>query len=462
MKVNMSRLTEITAVVLPFALLRAEGPKRLPELFLKPKIFMVVVLFNIALWGAYKGYLYFLKNAPWPMVLVHAMNSDVGVGLKRYGNTDFVRNQERSGLPFGQKPNQVLELEWQAKVDGPVFGELLETDGRIFVSNDNGTLTEIDAASGKVIRRFRIGQPLSPAAMIHDNVIYFGEGEHDTHHARLYAFDLASGKLIGSFASKGHIERAAMAVKVGNEDAVVFPAGRDGVYAVSARTLKPLWRWSTGHVDTSPAVDGDTLFIGSGKERGDDTSEVYIAAVELANGRTIWAKKLSSSAFGSPVVWKDQVCFSFGDVERASEYGQIACYTKDVGEFVQAYNVDGAILGRPLIRGNELTVANIHGGITRIDLEKRKVLWTIYTPVEKRTFASIVIDENENLIFPTSKGLAVYKPGESKERYLWRPPVEKWKGAYTNVLRLKDRWIFADKGGNVFALKPKTVSVLGD
>jgi outer membrane protein assembly factor BamB len=462
------KLAIIPTVVLPFALvsvaitsiatsiaaffgykLKAEGPKRLLEVLLKPRILISAVLLNAACWGAYQGYIYFVRNAPWPLALVKAMNFNQSAGLAKYNDTDFIHNQERSGMPFRGR----LELEWQSNVGGPVFGDLLETSGRLFVSNDSGTLSELDASTGKILRRFRVGQPVSPAALIIDNVIYFGEGEHDTHHARMYAFDLNTGKSLGAFATKGHIERAAIPAKIGSKAALIFGAGRDGVFALEARTLTPIWQWSIGHVDTPPVIDGDTVFVGSGKERGDENSEIYIAAVRLSTGKTIWQKKLSSSAFGSAVVWKDQICYSLGDVERATAYGQFACYSKEDGDFIQSYNVDGALLGRPLVHGDTVTLADVHGGITRIDLKQRRLLWTFQVPTEKMSFASIVTDENDNLIYPTTKGLAVFAPGQRKEKFLWKPPVEKWKGAFTNVLRLNDRWVFADKSGNVFGLK---------
>jgi len=458
----------IPTVVLPFALvsvvvtsiatsiaaffgyqLKAEGPKRLLEVLLKPKILLSAVVLNFALYGVYHGYLYFIRNAPWPIALVRAMNWNATAGLSAYANTDFIHAQERSGAPFMGS----LKLEWQTNVGGPVFGELLESSGRLFVSNDNGALTELDAGNGDVIRRWRVGQAISPAAAILDNVIYFGEGEHDTHHARMYAFDLTTGKYIASFATKGHIERAALPVRIGDQAALIFGAGRDGVYALEARTLKRIWQWSTGHVDTTPVVDGNMVYIGSGKERGDDKSEIFIAAVRLDNGKTVWQRKLASSAFGAPTAWKDQICFSLGDVERANEYGQLACYLKENGDFVQSYNIDGALLGRPILRGDQITLADIKGGLTRIDLQKRRILWTFQTPNEKNSFASIVLDEKDNPIYPTSKGLAVFSPGSRKEKFLWKPPIDKWKGAFTNVLRLNDKWIFADKGGNVYALK---------
>src|SRR3990172_1513203 len=83
----------------------------------------------------------------------------------------------------------------------------------------------------------------------------------------------------------------------------VYTAGQKMVYAVDARTCATIWsaRIDSALVDTSPAVAGDLLYIGSYEPRP------MLHALDPATGATVWTAPLEGSANSSPAVEEGRV-----------------------------------------------------------------------------------------------------------------------------------------------------------
>lgn len=458
-----TKLAIIPTVVLPFTILgmiltsvatwiaaffgvelKAEGPKRLFEVLMKPKVLLLALLSNVLVFGGIKAGEY-VMNSPYPLWWVKLENSRNPSSLKTYSPSPAT-NGNKSFHEFKD-----LEIAWETKLDSAVFGTPVISGDSLFAGVDAGRLVEIDLNDGRLLRKFEIGKPVMASPTIWNEKIYSGEGIHTTHHARLYSFDLKTGKFIGAFESRGHIERAATLTEWQQKAYLVIPSGKDGLNAIDPNTMKIIWHAPIGHIDSFPLADKELIFVGTGLEMGFDETPTKIFALDIQTGKTIWEKTLPTSVWGKPTIWKDAVCFPVGDVYKNTDYGQLACYQRNSGKEYFSFNTAGALIGEPVLLGDELIISDFHGKIYQFNLETQKLDWTIQVPVKKYSYASVVVDSLDRVILPGIDGLYVYSRKNQELQFVWKP--ENWKGSYSNVIFYKDLWVLADATGKVRGLK---------
>ncbi|WP_415061795.1 PQQ-binding-like beta-propeller repeat protein [Bdellovibrio sp.] len=459
-----TKLAIIPTVVLPFTILgmiltsiatwiaaffgvelKAEGPKKLFEVLMKPKVLFWALLSNALVFGAIKGGEY-LYNGSYPLWWVKIQNSRSQPSQQEYASSVPTQVGTRGKVSS-------LKMVWEQKINSPIFGLPIVGGTSLFMGTDSGRLVELDLETGARRRQFEIGQPVMASPVIWDNKIFVGEGVHLTHHARLYSFDLKEGVFLKAFETEGHIERAAVLAQQGDHAWLLAPAGKDGLYAVDARTMEKVWQFNEGHVDSYPLIEDGRVYIGTGLDMGYEEKATKAYALDVQTGQVLWQKNLPTSAWGVPSLWQDVVCFGVGDVYKNTHYGQLACYDKKTGKDYFTFNTSGALISQAVIRGDHLLIADLHGQIYQFNLRNKTLDWVLPVPTKGMNYASVVLDADGHVILPGAEGLYVYTRDEQKLLYKWQPE-EGWKGAFTNVIIQGDLWILADRKGTVRALKP--------
>ncbi|QDK44960.1 hypothetical protein DOM22_07180 [Bdellovibrio sp. ZAP7] len=465
-----TKLAIIPTVVLPFTILgmiltslatwvaaffgvelKAEGPKRLFEVLMKPKVIVLALLSNLVVYAGIKTFNY-ISNGPYPLWWVDIQNSSAPASEKNYSDLPpVITPSEMADSP------RTLEVAWEIPLHSAVFGTPVIRGGSLFAGLDRGKVMEVDLEQRKVIRHFEIGKPVMAAPLILNNRLFVGEGIHLTHGARLYSFDLKTGKFAGAFSTTGHVERSAVSASVDGQDILLFPAGKDGLYAITSSGLKKIWQASIGHVDSYPAIDKNKVFIGTGLEEGYEETPTKAYALDLRTGKPLWEKNLPTSVWGIPVFWENVVCFSVGDIYKTPQYGQLSCYDKETGKEYFSYNTSGALISAPVILDNHLIVSDLYGKIYQFDLKNRTLDWILPVPTRGETYASVVINDQDQIIFPGAEGLYIYSRANQKLITVWKPE-KTWAGTYTNVVSYKDQYIFTDQSGILRGLRFKKVA----
>ncbi|MGZ3773382.1 MAG: PQQ-binding-like beta-propeller repeat protein [Pseudobdellovibrionaceae bacterium] len=478
-----TKLAIIPTVVLPFTVvgmiltsvatwiaalfgvqLKAEGPKKLFEVLMKPKILLTGLVLNFVIYGGIKAGQY-IYNGPYPLWWVKFENSKPQV-------SDFY-NQNSASIVAGPgdlvlsssvteadqnsrgTSNSIsgIEVVWQNKINEYVFGTPQIFGQFLYTGTEGGRLIELDLKTGKQIRQFQVGKPVMTSPTFLNQKVFVGEGIHSTHNARIYAFDLKGGTFLDAFETKGHIERAAVVVNDRDKSLLLFPAGNDGVYAVDAETLKEYWHSSVGHVDSTPVVDDERVYGGTGLEEGFEETPTKVFALNIHTGALIWERSLPTSTWSIPVLWNDLVCFGVGDVYKNTHYGQLTCLDRKTGKDSFAYNTTGALISKPTVIGDSLVVADFHGSVYQFNLKQKTLDWTIQVPTKGHNYASVFVDAQDRVVLPGDEGLYIYNRQDQKLLYMWKPK-EKWKGTFTNIVPYKNLWIIADAAGYVRALQP--------
>src|SRR5579883_2129351 len=208
--------------------------------------------------------------------------------------------------------------------DQPEFGNVmsnlaLDGDRLIFgadIGGNNGSLMCMNRHTGKLDWQL-VADGVPPKFLsrvfctptIAGGKVYCGEGTHEDKGCRLFCVNASDGNLAWKepFKATSHTE-GAPAVANGK---VFFPAGDDGLICVDAQTGSKLWQFPGGkakgiHVDAAPAMQGDTIFVGSGLY-------TYVAvALDAKSGDEKWRTDLKLRAFGAPIVSGSRVFYGVG------------------------------------------------------------------------------------------------------------------------------------------------------
>lgn len=462
-----TKLAIIPTVVLPFTILgmiltsvatwiaalfgvklKAEGPKKLFEVLMKPKILITGLVLNLVIYGVIQAGQH-IYNGPYPLWWVKFQNSKPQVQAQNPLAVNAV-----TALADTSVANiSSIEVVWQSPINGFVFGSPQVLGSQLYTGTDSGVLLEFDLETGKQSRSFQVGKPVMTSPIFWEQKVFVGEGIHTTHDARLYSFDLKSGTFIDAFQTKGHIERAPVLAKDGERSLLLTPAGSDGVYAVDAETMKEYWHAPVGHVDSTPVADDERIYGGTGLEAGFEETPTKVFALDIHSGSLLWERSLPTSIWSIPILWNNYVCFGVGDVYKNTHYGQLTCLDRKTGKDYFAFNTTGALISKPTLVGDALIVADFHGTIYQFNLKQKTLDWTIDVPTKGHNYSSVFVDDHNRVILPGTEGLYIYDRNDQKLVFTWKPK-EDWKGTFTNVIPYKNLWILADRAGFIRALRP--------
>lgn len=426
--------------------LKAEGPKKLLEVLLKPKVLVSALVLNVAFFGAYKAYKYWV-NTPAFLWKIESMQAKLAKPSER-----VYQPIASLAAPIKTQTLGGLESVWTKKIESGSFRGVIVSGETGFIGTNSGHVHEIDLKSGEILRSFFVGTTVAAAPAFSERHLFAGEGVHDTRNARVYKFDLRAGTFLGAFASRGHIEGKPVVASSGSGDYVLVSSGSDGLSVLDAETLERKWQAKDGHVDSAARAVGDRVFVGTGLEKENlGANKGGAFAYEIATGKRLWHNELPASNWMQPIAWKDKICFVFGEVYFESNLGGVNCFSQKDGSPDVAYNHGAPIASEPLLVGDDLFVADIRGRICRVSLLDGRSRWCQTAGTGKHSFANPVLDLVSGvLVYPSEKdGLFVYDPETGALLTNWKPDGkdEPWSKTLAPAAVTMDGWITIDMKG---------------
>lgn len=429
--------------------LKTEGPRQLWEALFSKKVVIVAVIMNAVIWGAWKSGVY-LSNAPvflWK--IERASNENALRSDETYVDVAGRIHQFMSVVDTTSSTLKLSE-KWKVKLPSGSFRSGALSGNSYFVSSDDGHVYELSRKDGKIKRKFFGGTSVTTRPVIHKQTLFFGEGTHDTHHARIYAFDLLSGKFINHFSTKGHTEGGAVLYQENDLSLLIFPAGKDGLYAVDPSTMQKVWHAQIGHTDTSVTIADKTIYTGTGKEKGKNDDKTFAFAF-TPDGKMKWKTELPLSNWMHPVVSDKLVCYSLGEIYFHSELGFLYCLNKHDGSLAFSIPFSEPLTGKPLLINNRhVYVGSILGKVCRVDLQLKEMNWCVKTGNDKtsHSFSSPTYDEKRHVIWYASKdnGLFAINPEKGSVLLKWKSPDD-WKVTYAAVTVSGDELYLQDMNG---------------
>jgi outer membrane protein assembly factor BamB len=222
----------------------------------------------------------------------------------------------------------------------------LVNDGVVYIGGLNPTkcFFALDAKSGEEIWHFRATLPeqvRSSPAIYEDTILFGGD------FSKFYALDIDTGELKWNFALGG---TAGYAPAV-SEDGVVFFSSKDAhLYALEIQTGEELWRnnpagmsWVTG----SPAIANGMVYTG--------TSDGHnLFAVDSATGEEQWSFVTRGYVWSSPVVQGEIVYIGSGN-------GSVYAVDALNGHELWSFETEKAVYSTPLVADGVVYVTNLDG-----------------------------------------------------------------------------------------------------
>lgn len=366
--------------------LKAEGPKKLLEMLLKPKLLITALILNALIYGGFEGWSY-LRNGPVPL------------RYQSFKNTDILINKPAL--------KATKELHWQQNIEEGIFTEGVVVGNEIFVGSKEGHLFVLDNETGTLKEKIYFGKFLSPRPILYKGFLYFGEGLHKSHHMRVYKFNYKSKKLVSSFKTEGHTEMKAVATELNGIDYLFSSAGGSGLYALDPKTMKLRWNLNKGHMDSYPIVHGKYLYIGTGVPKEDiGVTRALALKIEIKTGAVIWERELPLSSWFSPVILSDQVCFTMGELHVKSNLGGIQCFKHD-GTRTKNYFINKPIIGKHLAYKENIVFNDYKGTLYSWNLASGLLNWSIDNHSKKYSFSSSRKLAGDNYVFFNRNGSGI-------------------------------------------------------
>lgn len=383
--------------------LKTEGPRRLLEVLLKPKVLASALVVNLLILAGVRGYQHW-KNAPVTMWRIERVQkAEAKPSTRAYENYWFVRGEySPTTAPSGSVLEGEFKTLWSKKLPKGAFRGPVYSGGSFFVGTFDGRVYELDAATGETLRSFFVGTPVTPELMIDDGILYVGEGVHDTHSARIYAFDLKTGLLRNAYDTEGHTEGQPVMAVYNSQKLMFVVSGADGVHAVDPRTMTARWKANDGHIDSSVRVVGGRVFAGTGREKGDtEKNRSYAVAYDFSTGEKLWKMELPASSWMNPVVWREHVCFVYGEIYFESGLGGVQCFRQETGLPTITFNLAVPQTTLPVVVGDHLFTTDVKGNVCALDLVQRDTRWCHnLTQSKGGNFASpVYLPERDALVY---------------------------------------------------------------
>lgn len=421
--------------------LKTEGPKQFLEVLLKKRVLLTMVFLNLLSWGIYKSYRYTQTLPSFIFTVKYNSKKNARSSSLHYDDEHF-----RKYNFFGNIKNPAhvfLEFEKIIKLPKGAFRSGLLGKESLFYGTDDGFIYEIDKNTLSIKRKFFVGTQVSTRPIIYKNRIFVGEGDHLTHHARIYSFDLQNGQFINSFQTKGHTEGQPVIKTFPQGDLMFLTAGKDGLYAINPLTMEQKWHQIDGHLDATVSEENEIIYAGTGVEKGTAHDKSFGIAYDAFTGKKIWKTELPFSNWMHPIPTLNFICYVLGEIYLPSRVGLFYCLDKKNGTPVFSIPIDSPLASKPFyLREKDkefIYFSDMNGRIYGVDLLSKEKMWTQETQIKKNnhSFTSLDYDFNHGVLwYPAfDNGIWAISPLTGKVISHWAPEKNelKWNENYGAV-----------------------------
>jgi outer membrane protein assembly factor BamB len=234
---------------------------------------------------------------------------------------------------------------------------------------------------GELLWKFTADSTLKPvfsSPSVADAKLYFGEGYHQDSQCRLFCVDAASGAHLWSITTKSHVESSPAVVG----DAVYVGAGDDGLLSFAKAGLasgQDRLRWQLGkvHVDAAPMILCGKAIAGS--VLGDIHKDFAIVAVDFGTGEQAWRTPAEMPIPGSPSQFGMNAIVGLGrgkmDHDDEQPAGAVWSLNAFTGNREWEFPLPNAVLGSPVVNGQSVYFGCRDGFCYRLDASIGKLIW---------------------------------------------------------------------------------------
>lgn len=314
--------------------------------------------------------------------------------LQSSSSTAFFReNAARTGAHLDANlPGSNFKIAYRLKLDKPFTASPAFADGLLYVADQAGMLTALDAEQGAVRWQFGAGGAITAAPAVAAGIVYVGASDKT-----LYALEASDGLFLWSHRLHDNIATSPVVA-----DGVLFVGGEDRtLVALDALTGEERWAFVAGdRIISSPAVAGGRVFFGS------DDSVLY--ALDANTGGVLWRYAFDFPVEGAPAVSPD------GIVYAGSTGAKLAAVDAATGNELWSIETRFGFDASPAVGEKLVFVADQDGAVQAYDRRTGEVAWK-WQGVYGDRFASSPLLLGRVLIAASSSGALYVFDAETGE-----------------------------------------------
>ena len=324
---------------------------------------------------------------------------------------------------------------WKYKTGDRVYTSALIVDNIVYFGSGDHVFYAVSKSTGEKIWEFKTNGNVHSSAATYKNMVYFGSAD-----GNLYALDKNSGKLMWKYASQGEKSYGLWDYYLSSptvvEGIVYWGSGDSHLYALDGINGHLKWKHKTGDiVHASPVIDAETLYFGS--------FDGYFYALNKDNGSVIWKIKTIGDTYSpkgevqrSAFVHDDMVYFGSRDynmyaLDKAT--GTIKWKMRDGG---------GWIIARPTVYKENVYFGTSDGHVFyALDKKSGKEVWK--APLAMRVYGA-AIEVGGILYFGTFDGKLMgldYKTGALKWEFQTELSKQNYSTIYNKEGHFKDDFV---------------------
>jgi len=242
-------------------------------------------------------------------------------------------------------------LNWKFKTGDVVHASPTISDGTLFIGSWDSYFYALDAATGQEKWKFKTGEDeqihnqvgIQSSSAVADGMVYFGC--RDSH---LYALDAHTGEKKWAFSGNGSWVISSPAV---NDGKVYFDTSDTSmVIGADAKTGSVLHSTTLNHwyLYSSPAIAGGMMYVGS--------TQGKLVAIDLAGYSPAWTFETDGMKQNGPTYTNPDGTPNQEKIYRSDFYDDMVAGVDRVMSM-------GAILGAPVVVGNEVYFGSADGNV---------------------------------------------------------------------------------------------------
>lgn len=285
------------------------------------------------------------KTVNWPMFGLNPART-------RYLPARGVKPPFRKKWRFTDRP--LLEFP-------PIF-----VGGKLYFVNNNGFAHALDADTGKVLWKRRIGRLNASSPAFYKNRLYIV----NLVPGHILKLDAKTGKTIWKRDLPGRAESSPVVI----DRTVYFGCENGELFAMS--TGRGQVRWSTplgGPIKSAPAYKDGKLFVG---DYGG-----YMNAVDAETGELVWQSGSLGPGFGGSGAFYSTPAVAYGRVYAGNNDARVYSYDTGSGELAWSYSTGGYAYSGPTVANTRhspptVFIGSFDGNVYALDAKDGSVRWT--------------------------------------------------------------------------------------
>jgi outer membrane protein assembly factor BamB len=253
----------------------------------------------------------------------------------------------------------------------------IAANGNLFLVRNNGSLYSLDAETGKVRWKLRVGRCAASSPAYADRVVYVtvlstnSSCSSRSGNGRVIALTAGQGKRIWRRTLPSRTESSPIVAN----GTVYFGSESGTVYALSASNGSVKWTYKAGGaVKASPALSGGTLYFG---DYGGNMNAVW-----ARTGRKRWSSGTSGASLGfSSGTFYSTPAVAFGRVFAGNADNKIYSFGADTGELAWSKSTGGYVYSSPAVAsfpkvGPTVYIGSYDGTVYALNAQSGSTRWT--------------------------------------------------------------------------------------